>query len=116
MRARPGLVAAVALAFVLVGSPVAAAPPDLIGAWHVLVHYKDKATNNPDTERWEDRIWEFKMEGSRLVWADYPIVVFEDKSGRFDSSSGRNARVLHYWEPNGSQRREMSSRLRLSCR
>ncbi len=110
---RVGVVAVFLLAL---AAPAAAAPPDLVGTWHLLVHYKDKGTNNPDTERWEDRIWEFKLEGSRLVWVDYPIVVFEDKSGRFDSSGGRNARVLHHWEPNGSQRREIREGLAINQR
>lgn len=109
------------LAFVVVlllatGVPVAAAPPDLLGTWHVLVHYKDKITNNPDTERWDDRIWEFRTEGSRMVWAEYPIVVFDDKSGRFDNSSGRNSRVLHYWEPNSRQQKEIREGLSINQR
>ena len=98
------------------GAPAAAAPPDLLGTWHVLVHYKDRVTNNPDTERWEDRIWVFKTEGSRMVWIDYPIVVFDDKSGRFDNSSGRNARVLQFWEPNGGQLSEIREGLSINQR
>ncbi len=98
--------AAILLTLLLAG-PAAAQTPDLLGTWHVLVHYKDKGTQNPDAKRWEDRIWEFRMEGSRLVWVDYPIVVFEDQSGRFDNSLGRLSRVLDYWEPNGNQRREI---------
>ncbi|MCP5056800.1 MAG: hypothetical protein GY937_08770 [bacterium] len=104
-------IAALALA-----APVAAEPTDLLGTWHVLVHYKDKMTNNPDTERWEDRIWIFKTEGSRLAWSDYPIVVFAEKEGRFDNSSGRNSRVLHYWEPNAAQLSEIREGLAINQR
>ena len=91
----------------MLASPALAQAPDLIGTWHVLVHYTDKGTQNPDAKRWEDRIWEFGMEGSRLSWIDYPIVVFDDQSGRFDNSLGKLSRVLDYWEPNGTQRREI---------
>ena len=90
-----------------VAQPAAAAMPDLEGTWHVLIHYTDKGTQNPDAKRWEDRVWEFRKEGSRLVWVDYPTVVFEDQSGRFDNSMGRLSRVLDHWEPNGAQRREI---------
>ncbi|MCP3985448.1 MAG: hypothetical protein GY723_13745 [bacterium] len=105
-----------AVLWLALASPVAAVPTDLIGTWHVLVHYKDKLTNNPETERWEDRIWVFKTEGSRMVWVDYPIVVFDDKDGRFDFSSGRNARVLHYWEPNEVQVGEIHEGLAINQR
>ncbi|MBW2240875.1 MAG: hypothetical protein JRH01_02730 [Deltaproteobacteria bacterium] len=105
------LIAALTLA-----APVAAEPTDLLGTWHVLVHYKDKITNNPDTERWEDRIWVFKTEGSRMAWSDYPIVVFDEKKGRFDNSSGRNSRVLHFWEPNAAQLSEIHEGLAINQR
>lgn len=110
MTSSPCRRSASALAFCLVlalATPSQAVLPDLVGTWHVLVHYKDKATVNFDTERWEDHIWEFSVEGSRLVWVDYPIVVFEDQEGRFERFDGRNARSLHFWEPNDTQRRQI---------
>ncbi len=59
---------------------------DLLGTWHVLVHYKDSGAGNPDARRWEDRIWVFELEGSRVKWTDYPIVVFGNSSGRFEAT------------------------------
>lgn len=86
--------------------PVAAsAGVDLAGSWHVLVHYRDAKTANPDLVRWEDRIWEFVPKGSRLEWSEFPIVLFDDESGRFErrKGSGQYARVLHAWEPSAPQ-------------
>jgi len=80
-----------------------AAQPDLIGSWHVLVHYKDENAEHPDRERWDDRVWVFEKSGSRLRWTEYPIVVFDEQTGRFDSSLGRSSRVLEFWEPNEAQ-------------
>jgi hypothetical protein len=86
-----------------------AAPPaaalDLLGTWHVLVHYKDSAASNPDAERWEDRVWVFVREGERLRWIDYPIVVLQDDSGRFEGRS----RVLAHWTPNAAQAAELDA-------
>ncbi len=103
------------LVALMLAAPVQAAV-DLMGTWHVLVHYKDKAAGNADAERWEDRIWEFRMEGERLVWVEYPIVVFKDQEGRFDNSMGRLSRVLTFWEPNGAQRRQIRDGLEINNR
>ena len=84
---------------------------ELIGTWHVLVHYKDSvARHDPDAQmRWEDRVWVFEKAGSRLRWSEYPIVVFHDKTGRFESRGAvRAARVLNGWEPNEAQRAEIA--------
>lgn len=90
---------------------------DLVGAWHVLVHYKDAGTENPDTKRWEDRLWVFEKAGDQLRWADYPIVVFNDDSGRFDrTESGRYSRVLDYWEPNAAQQDQLRAGLAFNSR
>ncbi|MFB3117746.1 MAG: hypothetical protein ACE1ZP_03180, partial [Myxococcota bacterium] len=35
----------------------------LLGAWHVLVHYKDATSSDADRERWDDRAWVFEREG-----------------------------------------------------
>jgi hypothetical protein len=87
------------------GPSAASAGVDLAGSWHVLVHYRDAKTANPDTLRWEDRLWEFALKGSRLEWTEFPIVVFDDESGRFErrEGSGQYARVLHAWEPSPEQ-------------
>ena len=84
------------------------APFDVEGTWHVLVHFKDQATHNPDVERWEDRVWVLRREGTQLRWIDYAIVAFDHRSGRFGSVAGNpRARILHYWEPNGAQQAEL---------
>jgi hypothetical protein len=104
----------------LLGAPLPAAaaePIDLIGTWFVLIHYRDSATANPDSDRWEDKVWKFEQKGSRLVWSEYPIVVFSDGSGRF-GRVGRNprARLLHKWEPNESQMDEIHKGPRVNSR
>jgi hypothetical protein len=46
----------------------------------------------------------FEAEGGRLRWTEYPIVVFEDQTGRFEQVGGsRPSRVVHFWEPNPGQ-------------
>ena len=85
---------------------------DLIGTWHVTVHYRDEASANPDAERWDDKLWRFETRGSRLQWTEYPIVVFENRKGRFDASEhGRPLRVLHFWQPNQEQLAEIEKGL-----
>ncbi len=91
------------VAVVLLLPAAAAAQPDLVGSWHVLVHYKDENAQHPERERWDDRVWVFEKAGSRLRWTEYPIVVFDEQTGRFDSSMGRSARVLQFWTPNEVQ-------------
>jgi hypothetical protein len=99
--------AAVAIAVgasMAVGAASARAEVDLSGTWHVLVHYKDDLSANPDEPRWDDRLWSFEPSGSRLRWMEWPIVVFSDESGRFERrGTGQYARILHYWEPNRGQ-------------
>ena len=92
-------------------------PVDLIGTWHVLIHYRDAASNHPDFDRWEDRLWVFKPSEKGIRWTDYPIVVFKDTSGRFERrKSGQNARVLAHWKPNPGQRQEIHSGLAVNKR
>jgi hypothetical protein len=78
---------------------------DLTGTWHVLVHYKDASAANQDAPRWEDRVWVFEREEGGLRWTDYPIVVLQDDSGRFEGRS----RVLAHWTPNAGQRAELDA-------
>jgi hypothetical protein len=89
---------------------------DLKGTWYVLVHYKDSASNNPDLERWQDRIWVFEPSGSRLKWIEYPIVVFDDESGRFERTNAQYGRVMQFWEPNPGQLDQISSGLSINPR
>ena len=105
-----------ALLFAATGAAPTAAV-DLIGSWHVLIHYKDAVTEHPERERWEDRIWVFQREESRLRWIDYPIVVFEEQSGRFEQlGSNRASRVLHFWEPNAVQLTQIRAGLEINPR
>lgn len=90
---------------------------DLLGSWHVLVHYKDSGSDHPDRERWVDRVWKFEREGDRILWTDYPIVVFDDETGRFERlGTNRQSRVLHFWEPNESQIENVQSGLEVNQR
>lgn len=107
----PRRLAAACLAAALCASAPAAAV-DLVGTWHVLVHYKDSAAGNPDAERWEDRVWVFARDGERLRWIDYPIVVLQDDSGRFEGRS----RVLAHWTPNSAQAAELAAGPKVNSR
>jgi hypothetical protein len=108
MAQLPGRLAAdlsrLAAALALAAAPAAAGQVDLEGTWHVLVHYRDANTAHPETDRWDDRLWEFEPKGDRLRWTEFPIVIFEDETGRFEQlSTSRAARVLHAWEPSPEQ-------------
>lgn len=108
---------ALLLAALLPASALAIGADDLVGAWHVLVHYQDSGTENPTAKRWEDRIWVFEKAGDQLRWTDYPIVVFDDDTGRFESVGGNRAsRVLDYWEPNAAQQEQISAGLAINSR
>jgi hypothetical protein len=117
----PHLIAALAALGLLVAGAALAEPSagavQLIGTWHVLVHYTDDHSANPEAMRWEDRIWVFEPEGSRLRWTDYPIVVFRDETGRFEGLGGNRAsRVVHAWEPNPDQQAQIESGLEVNPR
>jgi hypothetical protein len=76
----------------------------LLGAWHVLVHYVDAASSGAERERWDDRAWVFEAEGDRLRWTEYPIVVFDDETGRFEKDGANLAsRIPHHWQPDEAQ-------------
>jgi hypothetical protein len=85
---------------------------ELEGTWHVLVHFRDSAATNAEEERWEDRVWVFAREGGELRWTDYPIVVFDDESGRFEGRS----RVLEYWEPSAGQLEQLAQGPKVNAR
>jgi len=90
---------------------------DLIGTWHVLAHYKDSASDHPDRERWIDRVWRFEWEGDHLRWTDYPIVVFEDETGRFERlGTNRQSRILEFWEPSEAQLADIADGLEVNQR
>ena len=103
----------------LLGAPrPASAQLDLAGTWHVLVHYTDQNTANPDRMRWDDRVWELERKGNdRLAWIEYPIVVFSDETGRFERrATGQHARVLGAWEPNDGQLANIRRGLKINTR
>ncbi len=103
-----------------IATAVCADPPsenfDFRGTWHLLVHYQDRAAEEPERWHWEDRVWVIESEGAALRWRDYPIVVFKDEAGRFEKSRGGFHRVLHAWEPNEKQEREIRSGLKVNDR
>jgi murein DD-endopeptidase MepM/ murein hydrolase activator NlpD len=90
---------------------------ELEGTWYVLVHYRDADSARPEAWRWEDRIWVLERDGDRLQWTDYPIVVFEDESGRFErSSTNRMSRVVRAWEPSPGQLDQIETGLEVNPR
>jgi hypothetical protein len=106
---------------VLLAAPGAAGQPaagfDLVGSWHVLVHFTDQNAGNPEAERWDDRVWVFERRGERLRWIEYPLVIFGDESGRFEAlGSNPTSRVLAFWEPNEAQRAQIAHGLEVNPR
>jgi hypothetical protein len=92
-------------------------PEGLIGTWHVLVHYRDDHAHDPKQLRWDDRLWVFEREGERLKWTEYPLVIFQDDSGRFEQlGSAKASRVVGAWEPNPAQLAEITAGLSYNTR
>ena len=122
-RRRAGRLAGLAIALgVLVATPARADRTDgknvdVIGTWHVLIHYTDDHSHDVGAMRWDDKIWVFEEAGSRIRWKEYPIVVFHDQSGRFERlGTARASRVLHGWEPNAGQLAQIESGLEVNPR
>jgi len=119
-RRRRGLTLAVLFAGVLLFATDGAraqTPLDLEGTWFVLIHYQDASTANPEATRWLDLAWRFAYKGSRLEWTEYPLVYFEDGTGRFEARMGNpRARVLGAWEPSPSQRKAIDAGPRVNPR
>jgi len=108
---------ALAAVLVLAASPTArAAEVSLPGTWYVLVHYTDENSAHPDAMRWEDRVWVMAREGGKLAWTEYPIVLFDDDSGRFERSRSGYSRVVAAWEPSADQLEEISEGLEVNRR
>jgi hypothetical protein len=111
-----------ALGALLLLAPCAAAraadlPDRLAGTWHVLVHYRDDHAHNPNQLRWDDRLWVFERVGERLKWTEYPLVIFQDDSGRFEQlGSSKASRVVAGWEPNPAQLAEIAAGLSYNTR
>jgi hypothetical protein len=90
---------------------------NLEGTWYLLVHFQDSETAKPEAWRWDDRIWVFERQGDQLQWTEYPIVVFQDESGRFENLGGNRAsRVVQAWEPNEGQLRNIIQGLEVNSR
>ncbi len=101
----------------LPGSARAFDVENLIGSWHVLAHYKDAGSDHPDRERWVDHVWKFERAGDRIEWTIYPIVVFDDETGRFERlGTNRQSRILAFWEPNEAQIENIQAGLEVNKR
>lgn len=74
------------------------------GLWYVLVYYTDDHAMDPNAWHWEDHLWVIRQKNGNLRWREYPIVVFEDVTGRFERI-GRNSlsKVTGKWEPSEDQ-------------
>jgi len=116
-RALKRLLLALLLGLLLLAPAAARAEIDLVGTWHVLVHYTDDSASHPEDMCWSDRIWLFEEKGSRLRWTEYPIVVFSDASGRFENLGTNHAsRVVAAWEPSEAQFAEILEGLEVNDR
>jgi hypothetical protein len=90
---------------------------ELAGSWHVLVHYTDAESAEPEQPRWTDEVWVFEPQEGRVRWVSYPIAVFADETGRFErDAAGRYARIPHFWRPNAAQRADIADGLRVGAR
>ena len=103
------------------GLPQRAAAADaaleLTGWWYLTIHYRDEASGDPEALRWEDCVWRFARRGTRMQWTEFPVVVFEDESGRFETTGdGRPARTLRWWEPNEAQLAEIERGVHVDVR
>lgn len=85
---------------------------DLLGTWYIVVHYRDTSAGLADDEQWEDKVWTFNYRGSRLLWTEYPVVLFDDDRGRQELlASGRSIRSSGAWQPNATQLEEIAAGL-----
>ncbi|MCH7600516.1 MAG: hypothetical protein IH973_12230 [Myxococcales bacterium] len=85
---------------------------DLLGTWYIVVHYRDTTVGSADGEQWEDKVWTFDYRGSRLLWTEYPVVLFDDDRGRQELlASGRSIRSAGAWQPNAAQLEEIATGL-----
>jgi len=101
------------------GATAAAGEPtvDLTGTWHILIHYRDDTAHDPKQLRWDDRLWAFQRDAKGLEWTEYPIVVFQDETGRFEKLGGSGAhRVVGAWEPSPVQLAQIQSGLEYNTR
>jgi hypothetical protein len=107
-----------ALLALAAGATGAAGEPtvDLTGTWHVLIHYRDDTAHDREQMRWDDRLWSFQRDAKGLEWTEYPIVVFQDETGRFEKSRTGLHRVVGAWDPSPPQLAEIKSGLEYNTR
>lgn len=79
----------------------------------MLVHYRDLRSAQPEQDQWEDRLFVFEREGDGLRFREFPVVLFDDESGRFARRGGESERVLGAWEPDDARRAEIARGLRV---
>ena len=113
------------LIVVLMASAMGASPAashsegsiDILGTWFVLIHYIDPDSAHPKATRWRDLVWVFAEKGSRLEWTEYPLVIFEDQTGRFEAIAGNpRSRVLQAWKPTPEQQQTLQKGPRVNER
>ncbi|UCE85784.1 MAG: hypothetical protein JSU66_15885 [Deltaproteobacteria bacterium] len=104
------------LAALAAAATPAFAQVDLAGTWYVLVHYTDDQAHDTEAVHWDDRIWVFAREDGKLRWTEYTLVVFDDRSGRFEQTRAGMVRVLHAWEPNALQAKQIRAGLEVNPR
>jgi hypothetical protein len=85
---------------------------ELLGTWYIVVHYRDASAAPAGRELWEDKVWTFAYRGSRLLWSEYSVVLFDDDRGRHESlAGGRTIRSSGAWQPNPAQLEEIAAGL-----
>jgi hypothetical protein len=87
------------------------------GLWYVLIHYTDDHATDPAAWHWEDHLWSLQRKEQTLIWRDFPIVIFDDVTGRFERV-GPNplSKVSGAWEPDPGQLENIVSGLMLNER
>jgi hypothetical protein len=69
---------------------------DLSGEWYVLIHYKDKRSEDESLTKFKDFAWSVQQTEDRLVWVKYPYVLFDEEL----ELVRRHAMTEHLpWEP-----------------
>lgn len=87
------------------------------GLWYVLIHYTDDHATHPAAWHWEEHLWSLQRKEQTLIWRDFPIVIFEDVTGRFERV-GPNplSKVSGAWEPDPGQLENIGSGLMVNER
>ncbi len=51
---------------------------DLSGEWYVLVNFKDDRSEDESVKKFKDFAWSIKQDESKIVWQDFPYVMFHE--------------------------------------